>query len=82
MTPQKGTQKDVTSPPQWDGFLYVLNASNLRSLSLYGVENPEKNGTQGELTSKKQKKYDNDGGSKTDQMYRSKGDLKVTKGSK
>ena len=26
-------------------------------------------------------KYDNDGGSKSDQKYRSKGDLKATKGS-
>ena len=42
MTLGKGTQKDVTSPPQWDGFLYVLNASDLISLSLDGVENPEK----------------------------------------
>ena len=55
MTPRKGTQKDVTSPPQWDGFLYVLSTSDLTSLSLDGVENPEKNGTQGEFTSKKQK---------------------------
>ena len=62
MTPGKGTQKDVTIPPQWDGFLYVLSASDLRSLSLDGVENPDKNGTQRELTSKKIKKYDNDGG--------------------
>ena len=55
MTPGKGTQKDVTSPPQWDGFLYVLSTSDLRSLSLDGAENPDKNGNQRELTSKKQK---------------------------
>ena len=67
----KGTQKDVTNPPQWDGFLYVLNTSDLRSLSLDGEENPNKNGTQRELTSKKIEKYDNDGGSKSDQKYRS-----------
>ena len=42
MTPRKGTQKYVTSPPQWDGFLYVLSTSGLRSLSLDGVENPDK----------------------------------------
>ena len=42
MTPRKGTQKDVTSPPQQDGFLYVLSTSNIRSLSLDGVENPNK----------------------------------------
>ena len=79
MTPGKGTQKDVTSPPQWDGFSYVLSTSNLRSLSLDGVENPDKNGTRGELTSKKVNKYGNDGGSKSDQKYRSKGDIKATK---
>ena len=53
MTLGKGTQKDVTSPPQWDGFLYVLSASDIRYLSLDGVENPNKNGTQLEFTSKK-----------------------------
>ena len=42
MTPGKGTQKDVTSPPQWDGFLYVLSNSDLRSLSIDGVENLDK----------------------------------------
>ena len=71
MTLGKGTKKDVTNPPQWDGLLNVLNTSNLRSLSLDGVENPDKNGTQRELTSKKIEKYDNDGGSKSDQKYRS-----------
>ena len=72
MIPGKGTQKDVTNPPQWDGFFYVLSASYLRSFSLDGVENQDKNGTQGEFTSKKIEKYDNDGGSKSDQEYRSK----------
>ena len=71
MKPRKGTQKDVTSPPQWDGFLYVLSTSDLRSLSLGGVENPDKNGTQREITRKMVAKYDNDGGSKSDQKYRS-----------
>ena len=44
MTPWKGTQKDDTSPPQWDGFLYVLSASDARSLSLSldYAENPDK----------------------------------------
>ena len=42
MTLGKGMQKDVTSPPQWDGFLYVLSASDPRSLSLDGAENPDK----------------------------------------
>ena len=36
------------------------------------MENPEKNGTQRELTRKMVAKYDNDGGSKSDQKYRSK----------
>ena len=40
------------------------------SLSLDGVENPDKNGTQRELTRKKIKKYGNDGGSKSNQKYR------------
>ena len=71
MKPGKGTQKDVTSPPQWDGFLYVLSTSDLIYLSLDGVENPDKNGTQREFTSKKIEKYDNDGGLKSDQKYRS-----------
>ena len=38
------THKGVTSSSQWDGFLYVLNTSDLKSLSLDGVENLEKNG--------------------------------------
>ena len=42
MTPGKGTQKYVTNLPQWDGFLYVFSASDLISLSLDGVENPNK----------------------------------------
>ena len=42
MTPGKGTQKYVTNPPQWDGFLYVLSTSDPRSLSLDGAENPKK----------------------------------------
>ena len=42
MTPGKGTQKDVTSPPQWDGFLYALSALDPRSLSLDGIEKPYK----------------------------------------
>ena len=42
MTPGKGAQKDVTSPPRWDGFLYVLNTSDPRSLSLDGAKNPNK----------------------------------------
>ena len=58
------TQKDVTNFPQWDGFLEVLSTSDLESLSLDGVENPDKYGTQRELTRKMVAKYDNDGGSK------------------
>ena len=42
MTPRKETQKYVTNPLQWDGFLYILSALDLRSLSLDCVENPYK----------------------------------------
>ena len=52
MAPRRKTQKDVTSSPQWDGFLEVLSTSDLESLSLDGVENPDKYGTQRELTRK------------------------------
>ena len=45
--------------------------SDLKILSLDGVENPDKNGTQREFTSKRIEKYNNDGGSKSDQKYRS-----------
>ena len=38
---------------------------------MIGIENPDKNGTQRELTRKKIKKYDNDGGSKSNQKYKS-----------
>ena len=51
--------------------MYVITTSDLISVSLDGVENPEKNGTQRELTRKKIEKYDNNGGSKSDQKYRS-----------
>ena len=70
MTPGKGTQKYVTSPPQWDGFLYVLNTSYIRSISLDGVENPDKDGTERELTRKNSKNMTMMGGSKLDQKYR------------
>ena len=50
--------------------MYVLSTSDLRYPSLDGVENWEKNGTQRELTRKMVAKYDNDGGSKSDQKYR------------
>ena len=55
MTPGKGTQKDVTSPPQWDGFSYVLITSNPRSLSLDGAENPDKIELKGSLEGKVEK---------------------------
>ena len=69
--PGRKTWKDVTSSPQWDGFLYVLGTSDLKFLSLDCVENLDKNGPQRKLTRKKIEKYDNDGGSKSDQNYRS-----------
>ena len=52
----KGTweenKKGVSNSPQWDGFLKVLSISDLKSLSLVGVENPDKHRTQRELTKK------------------------------
>ena len=45
-------KKGVSDSPQWDGFLKVLNISDLKFLSLVGVENPNKHRTQRELTSK------------------------------
>ena len=56
MTPGKGTQKDVTSPPQWDGLFYVHNALDLRSLSLDGVENQNKKWNSKGVHKKKDKK--------------------------
>ena len=50
MAPGRKKQKDVTSSPQWDGFLEVPNTSDLEFFSLDGVENPDKYGTQRELT--------------------------------
>ena len=44
MAPGRKTQEGVPSSPQWDGFLKVLNTSDLEFLSLDGVENPDKNG--------------------------------------
>ena len=66
MTPKKGTQKDVTIPPQWDGFLYVLGTSNPRSLSLLMVQKTQTKQNSKGAHKKKQKKYDNDGGSESD----------------
>ena len=43
-------KKGVSNSPQWDGFLEVLSTSDLESLSLVGVENPDKDRTQRELT--------------------------------
>ena len=40
LTTGKGTKNDVTNPPQWDGFLVVLNALDPNFLSLNGVKNP------------------------------------------
>ena len=52
MAPGRKTKKDVPSSPQWDGFLEVLSTSDLEFLSLVGVKNLDKYGTQRELTSK------------------------------
>ena len=65
------TKKGVSNSPQCDGFLKVLNTSDLEFLSLVGVENPDKHRTQRELTKWNDGKFDNDNGSKSDQEYRS-----------
>ena len=65
--PERKTRKVFSGSPQWDGFLTVLNISDLKSLSLVGVENPDKHRIQWELTRKKWRKCD--------QVYRSRGDL-------
>ena len=36
--PERKTRKVFSSSPQWDGFLKVLSASDLKFLSLIGVE--------------------------------------------
>ena len=51
--PERKTRKVFSRFPQWDGLLKVLSVSNLKFLSLIGVENPDKHRTQWEL--KKQK---------------------------
>ena len=45
-----GKQEGVSNSPQWDGFLEVLSTSDLEFLSPVGVENPDKDRTQRELT--------------------------------
>ena len=41
MTLGKGTQNDVTSPPQWDGFC-MYSVLQIQDLSLDDAKNPEK----------------------------------------
>ena len=48
--PERKTKKGVSNSPQWDGFLKVLSISDLKCLSLVGVENPNKHRTERELT--------------------------------
>ena len=45
-----GKQEDVSNSPQWDGFLEVLSTSDLAFLSPVGVENPNKDRAQRDLT--------------------------------
>ena len=47
---ERKTRKVFSGSPQWDGFLKVLNISDLKFLSLVGVENLDKHRTQRELT--------------------------------
>ena len=51
--PERKTRKVFSGSPQWDGFLKVLSASDLKFLSLVVVENPNKHRTQWELTRQK-----------------------------
>ena len=46
----EGKKEGVSDSPQWDGFLKVLSISDLKFLSLVGVEKPYKHRTQRELT--------------------------------
>ena len=48
--PERKIRKVFSSSPQQDGFLTFLSISDLKFLSLVGVENPEKHRTQWELT--------------------------------
>ena len=48
--PERKTIKVFSGSPQWDGFMKVLNVSDLKFLSLIVVENPDKHRTQWELT--------------------------------
>ena len=48
--PWEENKKGVSNSPQWDGFLEVLSTSDLVFLSLFGVENLDKDRTQRELT--------------------------------
>ena len=52
---ERKTRKVFSGSPQWDGFLKFLSVSDLKFLSLIGVENPDKHRTQWELTRKKWK---------------------------
>ena len=51
--PEKKTRKVFSISPQWDGFLKVLNVSDLKFFSLIGIENPNKHRTQWELIKQK-----------------------------
>ena len=52
---ERKTRKVFSGSPQWDGLLKVISVSDLKFLSLIGVENPDKHRTQWELTKQKWK---------------------------
>ena len=52
LIPWKGTKHDVTSPPNWDGFLVFLNDSTSKFLSQW-CRKPKTCRTQMELNKKK-----------------------------
>ena len=64
-------KKGVSNSPQWDGFLEVLNTSDLEFLSLVRVENPDKHRTQRELNKQIIENMAMISGSKSGQEYRS-----------
>ena len=55
MAPGRKTREGVPSSPQWDGFLKVLSTSDLKFLSLDGVENQDKMELKGSSQEKSRK---------------------------
>ena len=56
--PERKTRKVFSGSPQWDGFLKVLSISDLKFLSLIGVEKPRQ--TQNSMGAHKEKMENRD----------------------